>query len=262
MACAGLVAAGQAPTAVAASNVHPKVVLSASTGPPTSTVGVSGTGFAAHETVNISFGTTGETPARTNGRGAFHGPLVSVPASARPGTHWITAIGRRSGRSARAKFLVNTNWAQFHYCGRREGTNPYENVLSAASVRKMGLDWSYTTGGPVESSPVVANGVVYIGSGDGNVYALNARTGAKRWSYPTGVSVASSPAVANGVVYIASGDGNVYALNARTGAKLWSYPTGNFVDSSPAVANGVVYVGSTDGNVYAFRPSGASAPMR
>ena len=51
--------------------------------------------------------------------------------------------------------------------------------------------------------------------------------------------------MANGVVYVGSDDHNVYALNASTGAKLWSFTTGDYVDSSPAVANGVVYVGST-----------------
>ena len=66
----------------------------------------------------------------------------------------------------------------------------------------------------------------------------------------------SSPAVANGVVYVGSYDDNVYALNATSGAKLWSYPTGRAVISSPAVANGVVYVGSYDGNVYAFDQQG------
>ena len=63
----------------------------------------------------------------------------------------------------------------------------------------------------------------------------------------------SSPAVANGVVYVGSLDNNVYALNASTGAKLWSYTTGGPIYySSPAVANGMVYVGSLDGKVYAF----------
>ena len=56
----------------------------------------------------------------------------------------------------------------------------------------------------------------------------------------------SSPAVANGVVYVGSDDNNVYALNATTGAKLWSYTTGGDVVSSPAVVNGVVYVGSDE----------------
>ena len=64
--------------------------------------------------------------------------------------------------------------------------------------------------------------------------------------------VISSPAIANGVVYIGSNDNNLYALNANTGAKLWSYTTGNWVVSSPVVSNGVLYVGSADGNVYAF----------
>ena len=56
------------------------------------------------------------------------------------------------------------------------------------------------------------------------MYALNASTGALLWSYTTGRQCESSPAVANGVVYVGSDDGNVYALNASTGAKLWSYP--------------------------------------
>jgi outer membrane protein assembly factor BamB len=115
--------------------------------------------------------------------------------------------------------------------------------------------WSFQTGSYVSSSPTVANGMVYIGSQDNKVYALNASTGAKVWSYATGWHVDSSPAVANGVVYVGSLDNNMYALNATTGAKLWSYPTGYPVTSSPAVANGVVYFGSDDGNVYALNAS-------
>jgi outer membrane protein assembly factor BamB len=109
--------------------------------------------------------------------------------------------------------------------------------------------WNYTTGGYVFSSPAIANGVVYVGSDDGNVYALNARTGAKLWNSTSGGT--SSPAVVNGAVYVGGGS-DVYALNATTGAKLWNYATGGYVSSSPAVSNGVVYVGSNDHNVYAL----------
>lgn len=105
----------------------------------------------------------------------------------------------------------------------------------------------------VHPSPLshVPNGVVHVGSLDNNVYALNARTGAKLWSYYAGDWVDSSPAVANGVVYVGSGK-KLYARNASTGKKLWSYSTGDVVVSSPAVANGVVYVDSEDHNAYAF----------
>jgi outer membrane protein assembly factor BamB len=55
----------------------------------------------------------------------------------------------------------------------------------------------------------------------------------------------------SGVDHIGS-DYNVYALNAKIGAKLWRYLTGGAVISSPAVANGMLYLGSHDATVYAF----------
>jgi len=119
-------------------------------------------------------------------------------------------------------------------------------------MSKGKLTWSFQTGDDVISSPAVANGVVYVGSDDGNVYALNANTGTKLWNYWTGNSVLSSPAISNGVVYVGSYDNNTYALNATTGAKLWNYTTGWYVDSSPAVSDGVVYIGSLDSNLYAL----------
>jgi outer membrane protein assembly factor BamB len=55
------------------------------------------------------------------------------------------------------------------------------------------------------------------------------------------------------VVYAGSLDGHVYALNAADGTKLWSYPTGGPVNSALQVASGVLYAGSDDGNLYALR---------
>jgi outer membrane protein assembly factor BamB len=81
---------------------------------------------------------------------------------------------------------------------------------------------------------------------------LEARTGLKRWKYTTGYDVVSSPAVANGVVYVGSWDGKLYALQARTGSDLWSYKIGSTISSSPVVVNGMVYVCSDGGDVYAF----------
>src|SRR5208283_1879312 len=123
---------------------------------------------------------------------------------------------------------------------------------SAAPLTNQ-LLWNYTTGNSISySSPAVINGVVYVGSDDHYIYALNAATGTYIWSYKTGGSVDSSPAVANGIVYVGSEDNKVYALNAAIGAFDWSYKTGDKVESSPTVANGVVYVGSDDNKVYAL----------
>jgi outer membrane protein assembly factor BamB len=101
---------------------------------------------------------------------------------------------------------------QFRY--NAQHTGDYSPV--AGPVPSNGqLKWSYTITGYVGSSPHVADGVVYVGSNDNNVYALNATTGAKVWNYTTGGQV-SSPAVANGVVYVGGADNNVYALGNST----------------------------------------------
>ena len=115
--------------------------------------------------------------------------------------------------------------------------------------------WNYTTGGDVKSSPIVVDGKVYVGSYDSKVYCLNASTGAFIWNYTTGNLVRSSPAVAYGKVYVGSFDFKVYCLNASTGAFIWNYTTGNLVRSSPAVAYGKVYVGSYDSKVYCLNAS-------
>jgi hypothetical protein len=259
------VAAVQAPRALASGGGGPQAALAPATvvtvtpwlrlsyrsGPPTVTIRVSGGGFEASESVDVYFDNTDEARAATNAHGYFAPVKLHVPAAAVPGMHWVSAKGRTSGRSAQRRFTVATPWDQFGRVPRHTHANPYENVLSPSNVSGLTRAWHYRTGAGV-SSPAVAHGVVYAGSADDSVYALNARTGAKLWSYATGGTVFSSPAVAKGVVYVGSYDNSVYALNAKTGAKLWSYPTGFQIYSSPAVANGTVYVGSFDGNLYAL----------
>lgn len=109
------------------------------------------------------------------------------------------------------------------------------------------------------SSPAVANGVVFFGSGDGNVYALDAASGAAKWTFKTGNVVHASPAVSNGVVFIGSWDRHLYAIDAKSGKEVWRFQTGNDtviynqigIASSAAVADGVVYFGCRDGHFYA-----------
>jgi len=117
------------------------------------------------------------------------------------------------------------------------------------------LAWSAPTGGGIFSSPAVANGTVYIASGDGKMYAFDAKTGVARWSklFDQGGGEHASPAIANGVVYCASSDDHLVAFNATTGAIVWNITTGfGTASSSPAVANGVVYVGADTGKLLAY----------
>jgi eukaryotic-like serine/threonine-protein kinase len=109
------------------------------------------------------------------------------------------------------------------------------------------------------SSPAVSGGVVYFGSGDTNVYALNASDGSLKWKFKTGDVVHASPAMADGTVYVGSWDSYFYAIEAATGKEKWRFKTGEDHDtynqvgiqSSAAVADGVVYFGCRDSNFYA-----------
>ena len=118
--------------------------------------------------------------------------------------------------------------------------------------------WRFATGGIVYSSPAVANGIVYVGSEDKNLYAIDAVTGKEKWRFTTGDHVFASPTVADGSVYVRSEDKNLYAIDAVTGKEKWRFATGDHVDSSPAVANGIVYVGSDDKNLYAVGANSVS----
>ena len=110
------------------------------------------------------------------------------------------------------------------------------------------------------SSPVVANGLVYFGSGDTNIYALDASTGALKWKFKTGDVVHASPALANGTLFVGSWDSYFYALDATTGREKWRFKTGEDPDihnqqgiqSSAAVTDGVVYFGCRDSKFYAL----------
>ena len=114
----------------------------------------------------------------------------------------------------------------------------------APSPTDDSLLWQYSTDGWVVNAPAVAGGVVYVGSDDNHVYAIDAETGALLWSFQTGDVIRSTPTVTGGVVYIGSNDNLIYALDASTGALLWQHDTGDWVQYSPTVREGTVYLGA------------------
>jgi len=110
------------------------------------------------------------------------------------------------------------------------------------------------------SSPAVWNGNVYFGSGDGNIYALDAATGNVKWRFHTGDVVHASPAISGGTLFIGSWDSYFYAIDAASGKEKWRFKTGVDPDihnqvgiqSSAAIADGTVYFGCRDSNLYAL----------
>jgi eukaryotic-like serine/threonine-protein kinase len=126
-----------------------------------------------------------------------------------------------------------------------------------------GVQWRFVTEGDVISSPSVLDQTVYVGSGDGRLYALDRSAGTKKWAFDAGNAIPSSPAIGGGAVYIGTRDGHFFAVDAATGKQRWRFATGPLMPwpwghesgdvytSSPAFADGIVYFGAGDGRVYA-----------
>ncbi|HET7840547.1 MAG TPA: PQQ-binding-like beta-propeller repeat protein, partial [Terriglobia bacterium] len=109
------------------------------------------------------------------------------------------------------------------------GDAAHTGVYAATLKGIHGLRWKFKTGAMVRSSAAVADATVYFGSDDGNLYAVELKSGKLKWKFATGGRVASSPAVVDGMVYFQSDDRTFYALEAATGKVAWRFRTGEDV---------------------------------
>jgi outer membrane protein assembly factor BamB len=128
-----------------------------------------------------------------------------------------------------------------------------------------GVRWRVATGGAVRSTPAVTPTRVYVGSGDGMLYAIERRAGRVVWRFRAGAAVDASPAVAGGLVVAATSGGRIFAVNEASGRLAWSVTTGTGLPyhvfpagkwdlwaSSPVVVDSTVVIGAPDGGVYAL----------
>jgi outer membrane protein assembly factor BamB len=158
----------------------------------------------------------------------------------------------------------------FH--GNVARTGAYEKP---GPTKLNGVKWAFSAGGAIVTSPAVVDGVVYIASLDGHLYAVDQATGKEKWNFKSSRPIASSPAVDRGTLYFVSSVGALVAIDCATGKPKWvftaeyerkfeakglhGYPSPaqtipdawDIFTSSPAVAAGKVFFGGGDGNVYA-----------
>ena len=200
----------------------------------------------------------------------------------------VASIGSAQQSSSSPRVLRNgslVSWQQFNFEPGLTGYNPFESVLNPTNVGSLTVKWSTPTDN-MTSQPVIANGVLYLGTQSEGVYAYDAGTGTLLWNHAT-EGLTRTSAVANGVVYVPGlalyaldantgaliwqvedagqlpvtvvnntvygedNGGNLVAMNAQTGALIWKYPAGSLINSGVAVVNGVVYAATRKGDVWA-----------
>lgn len=132
--------------------------------------------------------------------------------------------------------------------GTKEGKVVAYDAFDSGGVKL----WEYQAGGAIDGTAGADNGVVYVSSWDGNLYALDEATGALQWKIATGSTDMSSPVVSNGVLYTGAGypSNKLLAVNTSSKAVAWEYSATQPVYSSPAVSGASVYVGANDSVFY------------
>ena len=162
-------------------------------------------------------------------------PASSSPAPEEPGPLPVTA---------------GASWRTFR------GDRAFSGVASGELPDRLKLYWRFETGGAVKSSPVIADGRVFVGSDDGHLYALDLATGDKLWSYKTGDAVEAPPLLVEDRVIVGSADANLYCFTTSDGELKWTYSTDGRIlgtanwTRAPETGETLILAGSYDFDVH------------
>ncbi len=126
----------------------------------------------------------------------------------------------------------------------------YDNHLYALNIESGKLLWKYFADGGVVSKPAIEGDSVFIGSEDHRLHVISVRSGTLQWTYYTEGPVRSSPYAAHGHLFIGSDDAALHAINIRGGRGIWKTETDGEIRSSPYVTEDSVYVGNEAGEFY------------
>ena len=232
--------------ATAQFTVVPRIDIGSYYGSAGSVLNLTGWGLGVREPLTVTWDATGAVIAKatTDSKGYFHGRTFTVPSGTTAGSYGVTMTGSVSGLQAHSTFQVGPapqspspgpdDWATFGFNAQQ--TRVYPGPVGSGGSA-LALDWQAATAPvrEIDSSTTISNGVAYVGTVHGALYAINVATGAVLWTFATHGPVYGSPNVVNGVLYFGTANvpnegivGNyVYALDASTGTLIWANPLPN-----------------------------------
>ena len=195
------------------------------------------------------------------------GSLIEFPAVVSDGVAFIgnarghvRAVSMRTGRVALAAPTRATGWPRRP---RSSATSVIVHTMSTGHVLVLDryngkILHRYTIGSPIESSPVVRDGIDYFGAWNGVVYAFDLRRGRTSWTlHAPATRSPRAPRCTAGRLFIGDYGGRLLALNAANGSLRWSGSVNGRIYGTPAVAGGRVFVpSSSGGSLTAFSVTG------
>lgn len=165
--------------------------------------------------------------------GCGHDSSLSPQAHAKDSVPAATAVA------------VKDSWPMFRGDALSDGVarGPLPDMLKVLWKRSF-------KNGTFESTATIVDGVVYVGSLDGNLYCLDLATGADKWKFNTELGFKAAAAIRDGNVYVGDTDGKFYCLDAATGTKKWEVASEAEINAGANFYKDKVLFTSQDGGLY------------
>jgi serine/threonine protein kinase len=160
--------------------------------------------------------------------------------------HAVNALsGRRAWRADAGAAIRSTPTlvGDYVYFGTEEGD------LFCIDLRGN-VKWRFKAKRAITSSPIHANGIIYVCSVDTLMYALDAKSGYIIWRFRMTKASISTPFITDNFIFTGSVDSCIYCVDIHSAKEIWNYTTDNQVTGSPITYQDSVYCGSVDGNMY------------
>jgi len=141
----------------------------------------------------------------------------------------------------------------------RDNPSHFTSVIAASENIYDTKAWSFFAEAPVRSTPLVKGNSIFIGTAQGNFFAINKTTGKPSWQYNARFAINSSAASADGKVFFSDNKQTVYALKETTGQLVWKFEMGSkqaypwrfdYFYSSPTLYENKLIIGGDDGYLY------------
>jgi len=142
------------------------------------------------------------------------------------------------------------NWPIFR------GNSALTGYIEQSISSKLKILWRFQTEDDIKSSPVIFENIVYVGSDDGNLYALQLNDGRELWRFKTDDAIEAPPLIIGGSIFLGALDGTFYCIDPANGKQKWQLETESQISGSATYVTDPgkdllkILVGSYDNHLY------------
>ncbi len=157
-------------------------------------------------------------------------------------------ISQRALQSPSPRHPPSQNWGSFRGTAARAG------VTSDCLAPPLRHIWSFQTQGPLDGSPIIHNGIIYVGSRDHWLYACDATNRRELWRYLAGAPLRSTPTLHGQTLFFGDDNGIMHAIQSLGGTARWRVPLYGKIFASAAIGAGFLITATQGGYISALNP--------